>query len=401
MATTSLSNLINRMNRYQTLDAISEVYKVQDLDEAIREIKREHNLPFLQKQATLRVFPGVLLYPPAADHDYLTYLDTNDAQVPYGSRMRMRYTSLQQFYEDPDYRNTVAEIWDGNSLMIAIRDKDVPPGFLSSSTLIDSAESISNYTASLDASGLVLDTVLFTGDSNASVRFTNTVTGTAQALVEYVPTSFTDAMYKSKYFFQSVFLSGIPTSVQLRLGADSSNYLATTVTSQFSGQAFKANDWNLLAIDLNTATATGTVDTTTSFDYAAVRLNGAPAGTYNIDASYLRGWTLLMYWYTSKWIVQTNSGTTATKECFIDANGVYATDDVLIGDYEWADVIMYKAMLRSLADKENDSLKADVINWLAAAMDSLRAIYPDAKPLVITQSTRMSTDFNSDLGNWY
>lgn len=399
MATTSLSNLLNRLNRYQTLDAISEVYKVQDLDEAIREIKREHNLPFLQKQATLRVFPGVLLYPPAEDHDYLTYLDTNNQNVQYGNRMRMRYTSLQQFYEDLDYRNTVAEIWDGNSLMIAIRDKDVPPGFLSGSQLVDSGESISNYTASLDASGLVLDTVLFTGDSNASVRFTNTLTGTAQALIEYVPASFSETEYQQKYFFQSVYLSGIPTSVQLRLGNDSVNYFATTVTTQFSGQAFKVNDWNLLAIDLNTATETGTVDTST-FDYAAVRLNAAPSGTYNIDASYLRGWTLLMYWYTSKWIVQENGDTSASKECFIDANGVYATDDVLIGDYEWADVIMYKAMLRSLADKENDSLKADVLNWLASAMESLKAIYPSSKPLIITQSTRMSTEFN-DLGYGY
>lgn len=395
MSTTSLSNLLTREDRYQTLKTISELYKVQDIDEAIREIKRDHNLPFLQKKGTLRVFPDVLLYPPAADHDYLTYLDTNNDQVTYGDRMRARYTSLQQFYEDLDYRNTVAEIWDGNSLMLAIRDKDVLPGFQSGSQLIDSAESISNYTASLDASNLVLDQVLFTGDSNASVRFTNTLSGTAQALVEFVPTSFSEANYQSKYFFISVYLTGIPTSVQLRLGNDSSNYLSTTVTAQFSGQAFKEDDWNLLAMDLNTATTTGTINSS-SFDYAGVRLNNAPTGTYNIDASYLRGWTLLAYWYVSKWIVQTAAGTTASKESFIAADGTYSTSDLLIGDYEWADVVMYKAMLRGLADKENQALKADVLSWLAAAMDKLKIIYPDAKPLVVTQTLRFGTDFLDD-----
>lgn len=391
MSTTSLSSILTRMSRYQTLDAISELYKVQDIDEAIREIKRDHNLPFLQKRGSLRVFPDVLLYPPATDHNYLIYLDTNNQNVQYGNRMRARYTSLQQFYEDLDYRNTVAEIWDGNSMLLAIRDKNVPPGFYSGSTLVDLAESISNYTASDDASALVLDTVLFTGDSNASVQFLNTVSS-GTATITIAPQSLQENQYQQKYFFVSVFLSGLPTSVVIRYGNDSSNYLSTTVTTQFSGQPFTTNSWNLLAIDLSTATTTGTIDSD-AFDYAVVALVGAPAGYYNIDASYLRGWTLLDYWYISKWIVQTSTGTAASKESFIAANGTYSTDDLLVGDYEWADVVMYKAMIRSLADKENDSLKADVMGWLAGVMDKLRTLYPDAKPLMITQSDRYQTDY--------
>lgn len=397
MASTTLSNLITRMDRYQSLAAIDEVYKVNDIDEAIRDMKRSHNLPFLQRKTTLRVFPDVFLYPVVADHDYLIFLDTNDATVNYGERMRMRYTSLQQFYEDLDYRNTVAEIWDGNTLTIGVRDKSVPPGFLSGSQLVDSAESVSDYTAEVDASALTLDTVLFTGDSSSSVRFTNT-NSTNVARVSWSFDAITDANYQRKYFFLWVYLSAAPTSITLRFGADSLNYLSAAQTTQFSGQAFKANDWNLVAMDLNTATATGTISTSTSFDYAAVQLNSAATGSYNIDASYLRGWALLDYWYVSKYIVATSNTATPTKESFISQSlGTYTTSDVLIGDYEWADLVMYRAMQRSLADKENDSLKADVEKWLEEANSKLAAIYPDPKPLQITQKYRFNTDF-SDQG---
>lgn len=401
MATTTLANLLNRMSRYQPLAVTEEIYKVMDLDEAIRTVKRTHNLPFLMKKGTLRVFPEVFLYPTAVDHDYLVYMDTQDPTVPYGSRMRARYTSLQQFYEDLDYRNVTAEIWSNNTLMIGVRDKDVPPGFLSNSQLLDNASSISNYTASGDASGLVLDTVNFVDYANAdsSIRFTNTPSSNAALVSWTLDSSFTDTNYQRKYFFVYVYLTGVPTSATLRFGVDGSNYLSATVTSQFSGQAFIANDWNFLAIDLNTAATTGTVTTSSVFDYAAVQLNSAPVGTYNICTSYLKGWTLLDYWYYSKYIVQEDGETSANKECFLDADGTtYSLDDSLIGDYEWADVVMYEAMIRGLMDKENELVLGQVTQLRDAAMKQLGVIYPDQKPLVITQSYRYMTDYSAD--NW-
>lgn len=397
--TTTLSTLLNRESRFQSLAAISDIYKVQDIDEAIRTVKRKFRLPFIAKLASLRVFPNVLLYPVAEDHDYLLYLDTDDDTVPYNNRMRARYTSLQQFYEDLDYRNTVAEIWDTNTIMLGIRDKDVPPGFLSASQLLDNASSISNYTASLDASNLYLDTVNFVDSANtqSSVQFTNTNT-TDEALVEWTFSagSFTDANYKSKYFFVNVWLTGIPTSIELRYGADSSNYLHHTVTTQFSSQAFKPNAWNLLAFDNNTASTTGTINTSTDFNYGAVKLNEAPSGLYNIDTSYSRGWALLDYWYYSKWIVQTPSATMADKQFFVAADGTYDINDSLIGDDEWTDVILYEAMLRGLGDKENDDLYAKVVGFRDEALTQIMTNYPDQKPLTVTQSYRFSSGQQQD-----
>lgn len=405
MATTTLSNLLTRMNRYQTLATIAELYKVQDLDEAIRDVKRKYRLPFLSRLETLRVFPNVLLYPIPSDYDYALYMDTDDDTVPYGERMRARYTSLQQFYEDLDYRNVIAEIWDTNNLMLGIRDKNVPPGFLNADQLLDNASSISNYTASLDANSLVLNTVNFVDSANtqSSVQFTNTPTVTEQALVEWTfgQGSFNDANYQRKYFFVYVYLTGLPASVQLRFGADSSNYLHATVTGQFSSQAFKPNAWNLLAFDLNTASTVGTITTSTLFNYAGVRLNDAPAGLYNIDTSYSKGWTTLNNWYYSRFIVQADGSTVPDKECFIAPDGTYSTSDAIVGTYEWADVIMYEAMLRSLADKENETLFAKVTEWRDIALTNAMGQYPDATPLVTTQNYRFRTSYGDDGGGYY
>lgn len=402
MALTTLSTIINRMNRYQSLAAMSEVYKVQDVDEAIRAVKRKHRLPFIAKLGSLRVFPNVLLYPIPEDYDYLLYIDTDDDTVPYGERMRPRYTSLQQFYEDLDYRNVTAEIWDTNTKMIGVRDKNVPPGFLSAQQLLDNASSISNYTASLDASGLFLDTVNFVDSANtqSSIRFTN-VNTTDEALVEwtFAEGSFTDANYQRKYFFVYVFLTGVPASIQLRFGVDNSNYLHATVTNQFSSQAFKANAWNLLAFDLNGASAVGTINTSSVFNYGAVKLNEAPSGIYNIDTSYTRGWTLLDLWYYSRYIVQTEGASSPDREAFIGSDGLYSLDDSLIGDEEWADVVTYEAMLRGFGDKENETMYTKVEGFRDDALTQMMSNYPDAHPLQTTQGYRFRTDYADDY--WY
>lgn len=402
MATTLLSTLLNRESRYQSLAATQEIYKVQDLDEAIRTVKRNHRLPFLIKKSTLRVFSDVILYPVATDHDYLLYMDTSEDDVPYGGRMRARYTSLQQFYEDLDYRNVISEIWDTNTLILGIRDKNVPPGMANSSQTLDEAGQISNYTASLNANTLALDTVLFkTG--NSSIRFINTNT-TNDALVSWTFSegSFTNANYLRNYFFVWVYLTGAPTSIKLRFGVSSSNYLTTTVTQQFSGQALKVNDWNLLAFDCNTATTVGTINTSSVFNYGAVELIAAPTGFYNIDASYLREWSQLDYWYYSKYMVQTNGATVPDQEYFInESTQLYSTDSSLAGDHEWSDVILYEAMLRGLSDKENETLYAKVQTELKTVYAKIYENLPDSKPLMTTQSMRFQTDFtNYPDGTW-
>lgn len=65
------------------------------------------------------------------------------------------------------------------------------------------------------------------------------------------------------------------TSITLRLGSDASNYYSVTATTGFL-KAFTANQWQLVAFDLSTATTTGT-PTITAIDYAQIRI--ATAGS--------------------------------------------------------------------------------------------------------------------------
>lgn len=405
MALTSLATLLARMQRNQSISQVAQNLLVQDLDDSLREVKRNTNLPSLMIPGTIRVFPDVLLYPVPEDYDYFGYLDTNNDLVPYGFRMRANYTSLQQFYEDPDYRNRVADFFFNNTKVLGIRDKNVPPGFLGASMLLDDAASISNYTATQDASNLVQDNVLFTGLANSSVRFTNTPTFLNQATVSWTfgPTGYAD--YKRTYFFVSVFLSGSPTSITMKFGNDASDYLTATVTKQFSGQPFQLDNWNTLAFDLNTAAVVGTINDA-AFQYASVTLNGAPAGLYNIDSSFLRGWTLLNLFYYSNFVVQTDLSPRADQQYFQTSPGVYSLDSSLIGPEEWADVVMYKALLNTLADKENDRVYAFFNQKYMVAKKALDDIYPTSHPLITTEQYREQTDFTSggDLwsstGNW-
>ena len=61
------------------------------------------------------------------------------------------------------------------------------------------------------------------------------------------------------------------TSIGIRLGSDSSNYFDISNTQGMLG-AWKANEWTLIALDLSSATETGTVDIT-HVDYARIYVN--------------------------------------------------------------------------------------------------------------------------------
>lgn len=395
---TPLSTLLTRMNRFQTISTIEEQYKVLDLDDAIRTIKRNYQLPWMLKKSSIRVFDGVLEYPTAVDHDYLAYLErpqnlSNGSQGIYADRFRGRYTSIQQFYEDPDNRNTMAEIFDTNVKYLGIRDK-ITDG---TSQLVDSGEVVGNYVASNDASNVVLDTVLFVY-GQGSIRFTNT-NATNLATITCNFQSFTNVNYLRNYFFVSVYLSGLPTSIKLTFGNDVANNLSTTVTTQFSGQPFKINQWNTLAFDLNTATTLGVINPNV-FDYFRIDFNNAPSGFYNIDASFLKEWDQLDYWYYSSFAVQTINSTTPDQEYFNNTSQIYKLDSSLVGDTEWTDVILYEACLLSLTDRENETVYKKIKEKRDEAWDDLTKIWPSMKPVITTTSYRFLTDFNNG-DNWY
>lgn len=372
---TPLSTILNRMNRRQTADQVEEQYKVRDLDEAIRNVRKQIQLPWTLKKTSLRVFQDVLEYPVESDHDEMAFFD-NDSKT-WNQKPKAKYTSIEQFYQDPDNTNDRAEIWNSGVRYIGLRYRTRN----TINSVLNNAETLANWTTSGDAGTAVLDTVFFR-EGAASIRVPITLS-TSSATIRNTVTTFSDSDYKRKYQFKWVYLPTAPTSISLRLETDSSNYLATTVTAQFSGQPFQAGAWNLIAQDLNAATQTGTFNSA-SIASEAIVLVGAATGTYYIDASYLRSWELLDNWYYSKYLVATVGNTSANQEYFFNSNEVYSTDSAIIGDSEWVDVIMYEALLITVGDKENEKVLAQIMAARDMAWSALFDMYPSLRPNITT-----------------
>lgn len=389
---TPLTTILNRMKRLQVLSTVEDQYLVRDLDEALREFRRTHQAPWNLKRSSLRVFSGVLEYPVASDHDELAYVDNKGNT--FAQRARFNYKTLQAFYEDGDNRNDLAEIWDGGTRFLGVRYGD-RSGI--ESQVVNSMSDVSQFSLSGVAINLTLDTVIF-DEGESSIRFEVATPGTAS--ISYTSTPFVESNYRRKYHFLSVYFGAVPTSVTLRFGSDASNYFYQTITTQFSGQPFAAGQWNVLAIDLGTALEFGTVDTNELGAFAGADINGATAGLYYIDSSYIRSWTLLDYWYYSNFYVALEGSGVANQQYFFnDTTDEYSLDSSLVGDSEFADVIVYGAQKIALGDKEDDKQVALNLANYNSAINALTKEYPSMQPVPV--SRRWNFSWQSDEPPFY
>lgn len=398
-----LSTILADINSFQTIQTIDEPTKVRWIDQAIKNDAPSYKLPFRLKKSTLRVFDGITHYAFPSDYDEMSYLD-NDEQE-YLDRARFKFQSYNEFEEDKDYRNDLAEIYDDGEVYLGCRYKVKNAG----TTLIDNAETLANYSVSGDAADLALDSVFFK-EGNSSIRFTVTL-ATGSAVISNSFTSISDSVYLRKYVFRLIYLSGVPDAITLRFGNDSLNYLYTAnITTQFDGRPLEAGAWNLVAFDLNTATTVGTLNSAL-FDYQAIVMTNAPTGIYYVDSSYLRSWELLdNFFYYTKNAVKTSA--LVGKETFIDPTTEdYDTTDGLVGPREWANFIGYRAIILMLADKQDDSLYIKVagvsgtstspaqLGFAKEAEIKLKARYPMVKPSITNSNWRFKNNLMSGYDN--
>lgn len=388
----SLSKLLSRMDIWTPIYNKSEVLKVNAIDQALRTLRRTINPPWTLQKSTLRIFDDVLEYPTASDHAQLAFLN-DQRDEGFGNHPRYVYSSIKDFYEDPTNRNQLAEIWKGGTMFLGVRNKTDDN---MSSTTVDTAESDDNYTSSGDAGTVAEDTVVFK-KGNGSIRVPIT-SSTGTAGVQATFTSMTDTNYKRKYYFRWVYLDAVPTSLTLRFGADSSNYFYETVTAQFSGASFVADDWNLVAFDLNGASETGSPSST--FAWHEMVFTGASTGTYYLDEANMRGWVLEDYWYYSNNNIVDSTG--ATPAAYFAPDGsTYTSTDELYGDDIWADVVLYEGALYLLADDKEQVLSQSVSGLRNDAMRALMQQYPDLSPHIITNTYRFLTDYPMDSSDPY
>lgn len=385
MQSTTLAILLEEMNREKDIDNLEEQYKVKAIDGAIRRLRRESVFPWTIKKGSLKVFNGVREYPVASDHDEIIYLDPTNLEA-YGQAARFFNTSLQQFYEDVmSDRNLMTEIWQDGTPQLGVNYKDL--GL--ESIQLDTAEDSDNYTPTGDAVSVSEDLVNYR-EGSGSIRIVVTNSTNVATIKNTFPVALSDSLYASKYHFRWIYLDAVPTSIEMRLQTDDSNYLKTVVTTQFAGQAFKADSWNLIAQNLDEATEMGTFDSG-SIASEQIILNGAATGIYYLDTAGLRQWKLFDYWYYSKYVVMADGSTSADQEKFW-RNSNYNTADSLIGDQEWIDVILYEAMEGLLVGINNVNLFSYIMRKKKEAWDAFSAKYPDMVPVVTTIRNRFDNE---------
>jgi len=387
---TPLSYLITRLNFWTPILTKDDALKVNALDSAIRDLRRSLNPQWTLKKTTLRIFSDVLEYPLATDHAALAILDSNDQDKPFGDRPRYVFTSIRDFYEDPTYRNDVAEIWNNGTKYLGVRNTSEDD---MGSTTVDEPATATDYTVSGDGGTPVIDSVFFkTGSTSVRIPIT---ASSGTFTVTDTPGTVRDTNYKRSYYFRWVYFDSAPTSVTLKFGADASNYLEATITAQFSGSPFVADDWNLLAFDLNTATETGTV--TGTFAYESIAVVGHGTGNFYMDASYMKRWKLQDYWYYSSYNVSNAAGTSSSVY-FAEDGTTYTGTDVLLGDSKYHDVIIYQACVYLLADSKEEVLKQEVKGYANAAYKELQRDYPDLSLVMTTNYFRFQTDYQNEMG---
>lgn len=137
--------------------------------------------------------------------------------------------------------------------------------------VLDSMNDTTGWTATT-ATSLAEDLAIYY-QAPASLRFNLPALG-SQGYIEKAISTFDMTDYEGVgVVFLAVYLPSATaiTSIGVRIGSDSSNYFTVTATSGMLG-AWKANEWTILALDLASATETGTVDIE-HVDYARIFVN--------------------------------------------------------------------------------------------------------------------------------
>jgi hypothetical protein len=165
------------------------------------------------------------------------------------------------------------------------------------------------WAAGGDATGLIADDINYVSGS-ASLRF-NLSGATTSGYIENSTFTAVDLSDEEDVgaLFLWVYLPSSITSVDLRWGSDSSNYWNKTVTSTHESLAFQTG-WNLLRFDWDTATETGTPDSS-SVDYARITItyDGNAMNNIRIDKLVARLGEVWEIEYYSKYLFSSSAGT--------------------------------------------------------------------------------------------
>lgn len=198
-------------------------------------------------------------------------------KVPVDTFTRTKQFLPNGYMIDVEYKNGTA--------MLGISSPIPKPRLI-----IDPMNSTDGWVAAGSASGLVEDATVYY-QQPASIRMTltgssvGTLTKTLQSPLDLTAYEGVGVVFLAIYTPSAADF----TSATVRLGSDSGNYFETGAETEGFLGAWQANDWTLIALDLSSATETGTVDIE-NVEYVQVRL-AHTATIVNFRVGYL--WTSL------------------------------------------------------------------------------------------------------------
>lgn len=198
-------------------------------------------------------------------------------KVPVDTFTRTKQFLPNGYMIDVEYKNGTA--------MLGISSPIPKPRII-----IDPMNDTTGWVAAGSASGLVEDeTVYYQQPASLRMTLTGSSTGTLTKTLQS-PLDLT-AYEGVGIVFLAIYTPSAAdfTSATVRLGSDSSNYFETGAETEGFLGAWTANDWTLIALDLSSATETGTVDIE-NVEYVQVRL-AHTATLVNFRVGYL--WTSL------------------------------------------------------------------------------------------------------------
>jgi hypothetical protein len=290
------------------------------LNMALDSFLLEVDVPEAEKTSALTpIFDGVNTYVPPSDMRGDAILGIR----PYVGSKNVVNTSLDRnqtaefdrnlFFEDAEGKYAV-EYNQGTKILRLNPRFDTATNYILNAC--DSYNGNGTWVGTDDAGNVATDTGLFT-EGSGSVSFDITASaGTATLTNDPVATSvdISSAVRGKSYVFADLYLpsSTAFTSLQLRYGSSSSAYYQNSVTTQFTGSAFKQG-WNLLGFNWNTATTTGS-PSTSAIDYLRFQMAylvgiGNQTGVH-LDNIVLRDGDLYEIKYYTKNVILDDDGTT-------------------------------------------------------------------------------------------
>jgi hypothetical protein len=235
------------------LDRVTNLYKA--LERAARKLVQKADILEATETVALTLYNGVYDYPISDKIFGGGLIDIKPQGVTrwYGETVIKKPMEL--------FDRTKATLFDGTQATFEFRN-GVPIMRVASTrpmyrTILDSLKETTGWTAAGSASGLAQDNTVYY-ESPSSLRFTLTGSSTG-TLTKNLSNSFLALRLPDGATATNL------TSVSVRIGSDSTNYDEVTDTEGFLG-AWTVGAWLLVALDMSTATSTGTPDWT-AIDY--------------------------------------------------------------------------------------------------------------------------------------